>query len=182
MAKESKKAVDKEEASSEEVTAKITYTFIQIRPFPNWDGLRTTDGPRSKFESPGYFKGEFALPVPTVEEDAQAMYNLSLEDILAKGVRQIHYDRDGDVKKYYNELLTEEVDLDELVKSGDLPDDKLWFCEVKEKKASELRKAKDLQAKTGKTLDEIDEILSDPVKAKAYLADLQAKKKAQKAA
>ncbi len=180
MAKEKDQSA--EEATTELAVAKITYTFIQIRPFPEWDGPRTEDGPRSKFESPGFFKGEFALPVPTTPEDCQKMYNLTPEQIMAKGIRQVHYDRDGDVKKYYNDKLTEDSDLDALVAAGDLPPEALWFCEVKEKKASEARKAKELQAKTGKSLDEIDAILSDPVAAKAYLAELQAKKKAQKAA
>jgi hypothetical protein len=171
-----------EEATTEAVVAKVSYTFVPIRPFPAWEGTRTTYGPRSKFESPGFFKGEFALPVPANEEQSKEMYNLSLEEILAKGVRQIHYDRDIGVKEHYNALITEDNDLDTIVKSGALPPEALWFCEVKEKKASEAAKAKELQAKTGKTLDEIDEILSDPVKAKEYLADLQAKKKAQKLA
>ena len=162
------------------VAATISYTFVPIRPFAAWDGARTTDGPRSKIESPGKYKPEFSLPIPTNDEDCSKLYNLTLLQLLAKGVRQVHYDRDGDVKAFYNEKkFTEDADLNDF---ATLPPDTLWFCEIKERKASEARKMKEIQAKHGVTPDDIDALLSDPVALKAKLAELekQAKEKKRK--
>jgi len=165
--------------ADEEKKTTISYTFVPVRPFPDWEGLRTTDGPRSKIVSPGFYKPEFSLPVPTEDEDCQAIYNLTLAQLLAKGVRQVHYDRDGDIKDWYKEqAFTEDADLNEF---ATLPPDTLWFCEVKERKASEARKMKEIQAKHGVTPDDIDALLSDPVALKAKLADLEAQAKAKKA-
>ena len=95
---------------------------------------------------------------------------------MAKGVRQVHYDRDADVKDFYkSQGFTEDSDLNDF---ATLPPDTLWFCEVKERKASEARKAKEVQAKHGVTLDEIDKLLGDPVALKAKLAELEAQAKA----
>ena len=162
--------------AEDEKKAAISYTFVGVRPFPDWDGLRTTDGPRSKIESPGFYKPEFALPVPETTEESEKMYNLTLVQLLAKGVRQVHYDRDADVKDFYkSQGFTEDSDLNDF---ATLPPDTLWFCEVKERKASEARKAKEVQAKHGVTLDEIDKLLGDPVALKAKLAELEAQAKA----
>ena len=148
----------------------ISYTFININPFPEWTGAVTVDGPRSKVNSFGNYKPEFALPIPSNDEDAQKYYGMTLAALIGKGVVQNHYDVDGEVKKWYAALLTEENDVPDCA----APPAALWIKVRKERAASEVKKTKATMAQHGIT--SADDLAAQLAELKALKAQMTGKK------
>ena len=154
------------------------YQFHAVLPFPSFKGARQMV--RSKIvKSLGFWKPEFWLPIPmakTIEELdklCKKLYNLSLVQLLGRGVRQLHYDSDIPIKKWYNDQMSDKKD----VPNCETPETSFWFIIPKESKVSEIKQYREIQVKTGKTTDELAELLADPKKLREYAKEIEARNK-----
>jgi len=104
-----------------EKNEKLTTTFVTFRPFKDWAGETTYT--RVKVPSPGNFKPELYIPVPTTDEECQKYYGMKLSDLIAKGATQQVYDVSEDIKGWFVDRMNEHnCDVDEL-KKFDVPTD-----------------------------------------------------------
>lgn len=159
---------------------KIEYQFHRVLPFPTFKGARQMVRSTIK-KSFGNWKPEFWLPIPmakTIEELDKLcikLYNLTLIQLLGKGVRQNHYDIDIPLKKWYNDQMTKTKD----VPNCTVPDTKWWLYVTKPKKASEIKEYQEMQANHGLTHEQTMAIWNDPDKLMEHAKQMKSKLRKQ---
>ena len=127
--------------------AKIEWTDVPIATMPEWTGARAKC--RATIPSPGFYKVLMHLPVPTTDEESQAMYGKDLAVLISDGVIAQSYKVKGQIKDHYAPLVQGDTDLIDL-KNDPIPMSVFVKVET-ETKTSEAKKAKAVQEKHGVT-------------------------------
>ena len=131
--------------------AKIEWTDVPIATMPEWTGARAKC--RATIPSPGFYKVLMHLPVPTTDEESQAMYGKDLAVLISDGVIAQSYKVKGQIKDHYAPLVQGDTDLIDL-KNDPIPMSVFVKVET-ETKTSEAKKAKAVQEKHGVTSQKI---------------------------
>lgn len=153
---------------------KVVYQHHEVFPFARFSGtlvrIRTFMN-----KSVGIYKAVFWLPVPMAEtiealdELCQKLFNLTLVQLLGKGVIKHHYDMDDlGIKAFYNDQMTKEHDVPDCKK----PPISLWREPVKvvSDKDSDLQTMKQIEAKHGMNATQVMTMMTHPDELRA-LAD-----------
>ena len=85
--------------AEKEATEKKDMVGIEVSNsnfFKAWTGKRVDRDVRDTTQG---YKLTFGLPVPATTEQAQEMYNVSLEDLVERGVKQLSYSADKEINE-----------------------------------------------------------------------------------
>lgn len=121
-------------------------TSVLITPWPEWTGETIESRKYSKvYKKDGNtqfkYRLDIALPIPTTDDQAKELYNLSLAELIAKGVNQNSHD-ESVLTDYINGLVDNGSDfgspelLDEMTST-------VKTAHFREKKETKVSKAKE---------------------------------------
>jgi len=153
-------------------TEKITATLVPIYPFPNWKGETTFS--RLKIASPGNFKPELHIPVPSNDEECTKVYGMTLMQLIAKGARQQVYDCSEPIRVWFQSQVNAGKDVNEI---KDVPPANLFIKEIREKKSSEAKLAKAVLDKHAMTAADLDAKLARLAQLEAAQAGVKKSRK-----
>jgi hypothetical protein len=112
--KRRKAMAEEKKVSREGVDINLPTTYEGRCASGKFTVLRSTFGQQTKLpEGCKFPKFEIRLPLPSNDEEAKAMYNLTLNEIIEKGVIQLGYGIDGGIKKVLFKGIDDPITMDD---------------------------------------------------------------------